>query len=113
MLAVTRDPQLRIDARLHIGWALIWSNQHADALATLISVAQEASARLPGIAWQAIGQAGTVAYQTGTAEGRHAVRDTLDHMQEPAPPAADWPAGLAARVPDVDKSSYGPVRQQG
>ena len=113
VLAVTGDPQLRIDARLHIGWALIWSNQHADALATLISVAQEASARLPGIAWQAIGQAGTVAYQTGTAEGRHAVRDTLDHMQEPAPPAADWPAWPRPRVPDVDKSSYGPVRQQG
>ncbi len=94
-LAVTEDLQLRLTARLRIGWALIWSNRHADALATLISVAQEASARLPGIAWDAIGQAGTVAYQTGTAEGRRAVRDTLDRMQQPAPPAADWPAVLA------------------
>ena len=94
-LAVTEDLQLRLTARLRIGWALIWSNRHADALATLISVAQEASARLPGIAWDAIGQAGTVAYQTGTADGRRAVRDTLDRMQQPAPPAADWPAVLA------------------
>ena len=94
-LAVTEDLQLRLTARLRIGWALIWSNRHADALATLISVAQQASARLPGIAWDAIGQAGTVAYQTGTAEGRRAVRDTLDRMQQPAPPAADWPAVLA------------------
>jgi DNA-binding CsgD family transcriptional regulator len=95
VLAVTADPQLRLTARLHIGWALIWSNRHADALATLISVAQEASARLPVIAWDAIGQAGTVAYQTGTAEGRQAVRDTLDLLREPPRPAADWPAVLA------------------
>jgi DNA-binding CsgD family transcriptional regulator len=94
-LAVTEDPQLRLTARLHIGWALIWSNRPADALATLISVAQEASARLPVIAWDAIGQAGTVAYQTGTAEGRQAVRDTLDRLREPTRSAADWPPVLA------------------
>jgi DNA-binding CsgD family transcriptional regulator len=97
-LAVTEDPQLRLTARLHIGWALIWSNRHADALATLISVAQEASARLPVIAWDAIGQAGTVAYQTGTAEGRQAVRDILDRLPEPARPAADGPAVLAGET---------------
>jgi DNA-binding CsgD family transcriptional regulator len=94
-LAVTEDPQLRLTARLHIGWALIWSNRHADALATLISVALEASAQLPVIAWGAIGQAGTVAYQTGTAGGRQAVRDTLDRLREPPRPAANWLAVLA------------------
>ncbi len=112
-LAVTEDLQLRLTARLRIGWALIWSNRHADALATLISVAQEASARLPGIAWDAIGQAGTVAYQTGTAEGRRAVRDTLDRMQQPAPPAADWPAVLADESRMWIRAATDPVREQG
>ena len=112
-LAVTEDLQLRLTARLRIGWALIWSNRHADALATLISVAQEASARLPVIAWDAIGQAGTVAYQTGTAEGRRAVRDTLDRMQQPAPPAADWPAVLADESRMWIRAATDPVREQG
>src|SRR6266540_4140582 len=31
VLLVTSDPDLRTAARLQIGWALVWSNQHADA----------------------------------------------------------------------------------
>jgi len=77
VLSATSGPELRITARLHIGWALVWSNRHADALATLISVAEEASARLPVIAWDAIGTAATVAYQSGTPAGRQAVLDIL------------------------------------
>jgi DNA-binding CsgD family transcriptional regulator len=95
VLSATSDPELRITARLHIGWALVWSNRHADALATLISVAEEASARLPVIAWDAIGTAATVAYQSGIPAGREAVLDTLSHLEEPAPQPSDWPAGHA------------------
>src|SRR5712691_3719501 len=95
VLSATSDPELRITARLHIGWALVWSNRHADALATLISVAEEASARLPVIAWDAIGTAATVAYQSGIPAGREAVLDTLSHLEEPAPQPPDWPAGHA------------------
>ena len=95
VLSVTSDPELRITARLHIGWALVWSNRHADALATLISVAEEASARLPVIAWDAIGTAATVAYQSGIPAGREAVLDTLSRLEEPAPQPPDWPAGHA------------------
>ena len=95
VLSVTSDPELRITARLHIGWSLLWSNRHADALATLISVAEEASARLPVIAWDAIGTAATVAYQSGIPAGREAVLDTLSRLEEPAPQPPEWPAGHA------------------
>ena len=73
VLSVTADPELRNRARLYAGWALVWSNRHADALATLVSVAAEASARMPVVAWGALGLASTVAYQTGTEADRHAV----------------------------------------
>jgi DNA-binding CsgD family transcriptional regulator len=92
---VTTDPQLRLAARQRIGWALVWSNQHAAALATLLPVAAEASAQLPVLAWHAIGLAATVAYQSGASADRAAVLQTLDRMQEPAHPRANGPDGHA------------------
>jgi DNA-binding CsgD family transcriptional regulator len=95
-LTVSADPDLRIAAQLQIGWAHVWSNRHADALATLISVAQDASDRLPDIAWDAIGLAATVAYQTGDPSGREQLLSTLCRLKEPPPPAPpDWPGGYA------------------
>jgi DNA-binding CsgD family transcriptional regulator len=70
VLSATDDQALRLTAKLQIGWALTWSNQHAAALDALTSVAAEASVILPGIAWDATGLAGTVAYQAGTETGR-------------------------------------------
>jgi hypothetical protein len=95
VLAVTADPDLRIAARALIAWALIWSNRHAEALATLIEVATEASARQPVAAWDAIGLAGTAAYHCGTPAAYQAVLSTLDRMHEPEPLPADWPPGFA------------------
>jgi DNA-binding CsgD family transcriptional regulator len=95
VLAVTADPRLRITARQRIGWALVWSNQHAAALTTLLPVAEEASSQLPVLAWHAIGLAATVAYQSGAPGDRAAVLRTLDRMSEPVVPPADWPAGYA------------------
>ena len=69
VLSVTADPDLRIVARLQIGWALVWSNRQADALATLLSVAEDASPRRPVIAWDAMGLAATVVYQSGLPPG--------------------------------------------
>jgi DNA-binding CsgD family transcriptional regulator len=95
VLRVTTDPDLRIAARLDIGWAQVWSSRHADALATLLSVAEEASDRLPVIAWDAIGLAATVAYQTGDPSGRKKLLSTLGRLTEPVPPPPGWPAGHA------------------
>ena len=68
VLTLTSDPDLRIAARLDIGWSLLWSNRNADAFETLLSVAAEASARLPTVAWEATWMAATVAHQTGLPE---------------------------------------------
>ncbi|MFF3139383.1 helix-turn-helix transcriptional regulator [Streptomyces mirabilis] len=98
VLTLTSDQDLRIAARLDIGWSLLWSNRNADAFDTLLSVAAEASPRLPAIAWQATWMAATVAHQTGLPEvcaKARAALDLLDSRHGPPPPAEDWPAGRA------------------
>ncbi|MFF4139507.1 hypothetical protein ACFY1B_51010 [Streptomyces mirabilis] len=98
VLTLTSDPDLRIAARLDIGWSLLWSNRNADAFDTLLSVAAEASPRLPAIAWQATWMAATVAHQTGLPEvcaRARAALDLLDSRDGPPPSAEDWPAGRA------------------
>ena len=94
VLTLTSDPDLRLAARLDIGWSLLWSNRNVDALDTLISVAAEASPRRPAVAWEATGMAATVAHQTGLAEAcakARAALDALDALDEPVP-AENWPA---------------------
>jgi DNA-binding CsgD family transcriptional regulator len=94
VLTLTSDPDLRIVARLNIGWSLVWSNRNADALDTLISVAAEASPRLPALAWDATSMAASVAHQTGLPEACAKVRaalGTLDALSEPLPSAEHWP----------------------
>jgi DNA-binding CsgD family transcriptional regulator len=94
VLTLTPDPELRITARYLSGWALIWSNRHTDALPALISVAEQASSRLP-VAWSAIALAATVAYHSGTPAARQAVLTTFSRMHESPQPGEDWPAELA------------------
>jgi DNA-binding CsgD family transcriptional regulator len=81
VLTLTSDPDLRIAARLNIGWSLLWSNRNADALETLLSVAAEASPRLPALAWEATGMAATVAHQTGLPEVCAKARAALDSLE--------------------------------
>src|ERR1700722_9314285 len=87
VLTLTSDPELRIAARLNIGWSLLWSNRNADALDTLISVAADAAQRQPAIAWEATAMAATVAHQTGLPEARAKARAALDVLSEPQLPA--------------------------
>jgi DNA-binding CsgD family transcriptional regulator len=97
VLTLTSDPDLRIAARLDIGWSLLWSNRNADALETLISVAAEAYPRRPALAWDAAALAATVAHQTGLPEACAKVRaalDALDALGEPVP-SEDWPVSRA------------------
>jgi DNA-binding CsgD family transcriptional regulator len=93
VLSVTTDPVLQIMAQLYVGWALVWSNRHAEALAALIPVTTQAAGRLPAVAWGALGLAATVAYQTGTPASRAAVLGAAGRMTEP-PGMAPGQAGL-------------------
>jgi DNA-binding CsgD family transcriptional regulator len=87
-LAVTADPELRLTARHDAGWALAWSGRRTAALPALISVAEEAARDQPALAWDALGSAATVAYQSGAPASRQAVSRTLDLLerQDPPPP---------------------------
>ena len=94
-LAVTADPELRLAARHDAGWALAWSGRRTAALSALISVAEEASRDLPALAWDALGSAATVAFQSGMPASRQAVSRTLDLLERQNPPPP-------ARAPGID-----------
>ncbi len=85
-LAIAADPELQIAARRAVGWALACTSQHVAALSVLIAVAEEASAARPALAWDALGTAAGVAYQSGTPASRQAVTRTLDHLEREGQP---------------------------
>ena len=88
-LAAAADPGLRLKARSTSGWALAYAGQRAAAFAELISVAEEAAANLPSLAWDALADAATVAYQAGTPASRQAVSRVLRLLEDrdPSPPS--------------------------
>jgi DNA-binding CsgD family transcriptional regulator/tetratricopeptide (TPR) repeat protein len=94
-LAATADPELRLTARHHAGWALAWSGRRTAALVALLAVAEEASRDHPGLAWDALGSAATVAYQSGMPASHQAVSRTLGLLERQGPP----PPG---RAPGID-----------
>jgi DNA-binding CsgD family transcriptional regulator len=98
-LAVTADPELRLTARHDAAWTLAWSGRRPAALSALISVAEEASHDLPTLAWDALGSAATVAYQSGTPASRQAVSRTLGLLERSGPP----PSG---RAPGIDVHAH-------
>jgi DNA-binding CsgD family transcriptional regulator len=98
-LAVTADPELRLAARHDAGWALAWSGRRTAALPALISVAEEAARDQPDLAWDALGSAATVAYQSGTPASRQAVSRALDLLERQGPP----PPG---RAPGIDVHAH-------
>ncbi|MER5517727.1 AAA family ATPase [Streptomyces sp. NPDC002763] len=97
VLTLTADPELRIAARLDIGWSLLWSNRNADAIDTLLSVAAEAAPKSPAIAWQATWMAATVVHQTGLPEVCAKARAALDALDalDFGDGSEDWPAARA------------------
>jgi DNA-binding CsgD family transcriptional regulator len=96
-LAATADPELRLAARHDAGWALAWSGRRSAALAALISVAEEAARDQSALAWDALGSAATVAYQSGMPASRQAVSRALGLLERQGPP----PPGRAPGI-DVD-----------
>ena len=93
-LAVTADPELRLTARHAAAWALAWSGRRTTALSALISVAEEASRDLPALAWDALGSAATVAYQSGMPASRQAVSRTLGLLERQGPPSPGRAPGI-------------------
>ena len=85
-LAVTADPELRLTARHDAAWALAWSGRRTAALSALISVAEEASRDQPALAWDALGSAATVAYQSGMSASHQAVSRALGRLERQGPP---------------------------
>jgi DNA-binding CsgD family transcriptional regulator len=96
-LAVTVVPELRLTARHDAAWALAWSGRRSAALSALISVAEEASRELPALAWDALGSAATVAFQSGAPTSRQAVDRGLALLVHQGPPLPCPAPGL-----DVD-----------
>jgi DNA-binding CsgD family transcriptional regulator len=92
VITLTADPELRTYARQQIGAALVWSGQPHEALAMLISVADELAAERPVNAWDALAHAATVAYQTGQPADRQAVLTALGRLRRLAH-AGDAPTG--------------------
>src|SRR5712691_9847524 len=97
-LAVTADPGLRLTARRDAGWALAWSGRRTAALPALISVAEEASRDQPDLAWDALGSAATVAYQSGTPASRQAVSRVLGLLERQGPPTPGRAPGIDVNV---------------
>jgi DNA-binding CsgD family transcriptional regulator/tetratricopeptide (TPR) repeat protein len=93
-LAVTADPGLRLTARGIAGWALAWSGRRTAALSALISVAEEASRDQPALAWDALGSAATVAYQSGKPASRQAVSRALGLLERQGPPPPGQAPGI-------------------
>jgi DNA-binding CsgD family transcriptional regulator/tetratricopeptide (TPR) repeat protein len=85
-LDVTADPELRLTARRDAGWALTWSGRRTAALSALLSVVEEASRDQPALAWDALANAATVAYQSGRPASRQAVSRALDLLERQGPP---------------------------
>jgi DNA-binding CsgD family transcriptional regulator len=98
-LGLTANPELRLRARSAAGWALAYSGRRSAAFASLISVAEEAAAGLPALAWEALADAATVAYQAGAAASRQAVHRVLQRLEgrdpSPAGPGPDASPSLS------------------
>jgi DNA-binding CsgD family transcriptional regulator len=97
-MAVTADPELRLTARHDAAWALAWSGRRSAALSALVSVAEEASRDRPGLAWDALGSAATVAYQSGAAASRQAVDRALTLLVRQGPPPPGQAPGMQVDV---------------
>jgi DNA-binding CsgD family transcriptional regulator len=93
-LAVAVDPELRLTARHDAAWALAWSGGRTAALSALIDVAESASRDLPDLAWDALGSAATVAYQSGMPASRQAVSRALGLLERQGRPPPGRPSGV-------------------
>ena len=85
-LMTTSDQELRLRARSRAGWALAYAGRRSAAFETLISVAQEATARPPGL-----GLGGARGRGDRRLPGRHP-RPPPGRRPRPAPAGTPRPA---------------------
>ncbi len=98
-LAIAVDPDLRLTASRAAGWALAWTNRHAEALPVLLGVANDAGPCQPAVAWDALATAAIVAYLSGGAQERQLVSQALDQLERRGSPPG--PRGAAASGSDA------------
>ena len=87
-LAVTADPELRMAARHHTGWALAYSGRRSAALPALISIAEETPPDQPALAWDALADAATVVYHSGAPASCQSVSRVLGLLENQRPQSA-------------------------
>jgi DNA-binding CsgD family transcriptional regulator/tetratricopeptide (TPR) repeat protein len=97
-LAIATDPELRLRARGAAGWALAYAGRRSAAFTELIAVAEESAADHPALAWEALADAATVAYQAGTPASRQAVSHALRLLENRDPPLRDHRPDPAAPI---------------
>jgi len=109
-LAIAVDPELRNAAHRAAGWALAWTNQQSDAFTTLLAVADGAAEGQPAVAWDALGTAAAVAYQSGSAASRQSVSRALDRLEcQGQPPHSDCATAEAIEAQRIwIRTSTGP-----
>ena len=93
-LAVTEDRELRLTARHDAAWAMAWSGRRTAALSALIEIVEAASRDLPDLAWDTLGSAATVAYQSGTPASRQAVSRALGLLERQGLPPPGRSLGI-------------------
>jgi tetratricopeptide (TPR) repeat protein len=86
-LVPTADPLLQLRARHRAGWALAYSGRRSAALPALLSVAEEASTDLPGLARDALADAAIVAFHSGAPASCQAVSHVLGLLDNQRLPA--------------------------
>ena len=115
-LTVTTDPELRLRARATAGWALAYAGRRSAAFTSSSRSRRRHAAELPALAWEALADAATVAYQAGTPASRQAVRPRPAPAGGPRPAAAAAPTRPGAQSTSpaeaVDTRLHRPVRQR-
>ncbi|MFF0296254.1 ATP-binding protein [Kitasatospora sp. NPDC004614] len=96
--ATTDRPELRAQAGVHSGWALGVTLRHDAALEALLAVAEQHSATLPGLAFNALSVAATSAYASGDPFYRSELRRLAEPLTDV--PDAVGRAWLAAATAD-------------
>jgi len=80
-LASTMQPALRVIAKRWMGWSWSWTNKHHSALPVLLSVVEDSANSWPAWAWEALGTAAGVAYQSGSPMARQSVLRAFERLE--------------------------------